>query len=153
MIDWINTKYGTNLTDNDLTEIKNFTLLWNIFDNTIFNTAFSIGRLDQEITNRNLQFDPFNDVFTYFQNRYTENGQTNFRFNHLNFRLNDREALVRDVLTNVNNNDHDRVLAIGIIVYRFRNNLFHGHKDFMEIGQQTENFRNANLYLRIFLDS
>lgn len=152
MIDWINNKYGTNLTDNDLAEIKNFTLLWNIFDNTIFNTAFSIGLLDQEITNRNLQFAPFTNVLIYFQNRYTENGQTNFRFNHLNFRQNDREALVRAVLTNANNNDHDKILAIGIIVYRFRNNLFHGHKNFMEIGQQTENFLNANLFLRIFLD-
>lgn len=126
MIQWINNKYGTSLTEEDLREIKNFTLLWNIYENTIFENNFTIDRLVQEINNRNLQINQFNDVLIYFQHRYIENGATNERFNFLNFRPNDRENLVRGVLTNQNNDDHDKILAIGIIVYRFRNNLFHG---------------------------
>lgn len=153
MINWINNKFGLNLTDEDLSELKNFTLLWNIYENTIFNRSFSIARLQQEILNRDLQIGNFNEVFNYFQNRYTENGITNDRFNHLNFRPNDQMALVRDCLLNINMVPQDKILSIGIIVYRFRNNLFHGLKDFMVIAEQHDNFRNANSYLKTFLDS
>ena len=152
MINWINYKYGTNLTEEDLSEIRNFTLLWNIFDNTIFKNSFSIERLEQTIINRNLQLAPFQDVLVYFKDRYVIDGATNDRFDHLNFRRSDREDLVRNVLTGVNNVDHEKILALGIIVYRFRNNLFHGNKNFMEIEQQTDNFRNANMFIRMFLD-
>lgn len=153
MINWINNKYGLNLTDEDLSELKNFTLLWNIYENTVFNNSFSIALLQQEILNRNLQIDDFNGVFTYFQDRYIVNGNTNERFDHLNFRPNDRMNLVSDCLLNVNGNSPDKILSMGIIVYRFRNNLFHGLKDFMFIAEQQDNFRHANSYLQTFLDS
>jgi hypothetical protein len=144
MIDWINSKYGTNLTEQDISEVKNFALLWNIYENTIFNNSFTIDQLQLEIANRNLQLNDFNDILIYFQNRYTANGNTNQRFEHLHFRPNDRMNLVRECLLNVNNNPHDKILSVGIIVYRFRNNLFHGLKDFMVLGEQNHNFRNAN---------
>lgn len=153
MTDWINNKYGTTLSEADLVEIKDFSLLWNIYENTIFDNNFTIDKLEVEIIRKQLQINQFNDTLDYFKNRYTENGATNNRFNHLNFRPRDREPLVREVLTNININDHDKILAIGIIVFRYRNNLFHGLKDFRTIDQQAENFRNANTYLRTFLDS
>lgn len=153
MINWINYKYGTTLSEADLIEIKDFSLLWNIYENTIFESDFSVAKLDQEIIIRQLQINQFNDTLDYFKNRYTLNGITNCRFTYLSFRPPDRESLVREVLTNVNNNDHDKILSIGIIVYRYRNNLFHGIKDFRTLDQQADNFRNANNYLRTFLDN
>ncbi len=153
MINWINNKYGLSLTNEDLSELKNFTLLWNIYENTIFNSSFSIPLLQNEILNRNLQMDNFSGVFIYFQDRYTSNGDTNGRFDHLNFRATDRRVLVRDCLLNANVSPLDKILSIGIIVYRFRNNLFHGLKDFMFIDEQQENFRQSNIYLQMFLDS
>lgn len=153
MIDWINNKYGTNLTEQDISEVKNFALLWNIYENTIFNNSFTIDQLQLEIVNRNLQLNDFNDILIYFQNRYTANGNTNQRFENLHFRPNDRMNLVRECLLNLNNNPHHKILSVGIIVYRFRNNLFHGLKDFMLLGEQNDNFRHANIYIQNFLDT
>ena len=152
MINWINNKYGTNIDSADLDEIKSFTLLWNIFEGTIFQNNFSINRLDTEIQNRNLDFQRFQDVFNFFQRRYVVQGQFTDRFQYLNLRANDRLNLVQQVLLGVNQNDNDKLLVIGIIIYRFRNNLFHGLKDFRYLTEQVENFQNANRYLQILLE-
>jgi hypothetical protein len=151
MLEWINRKFGTDITELALNEIKDFTLLWNIFDNTVFRSVFSIAKLEREIQRWNFDFNLFRDIFLYFQNRYIEHNITNERFVNLNFRQNDREELVRDALLDNNVTENEKILAIGIIVYRFRNNLFHGVKDFHFLNDQRENFAQANSYLRILL--
>jgi hypothetical protein len=50
------------------------------------------------------------------------------------------------------NNGRGVILAISIIIYRYRNNLFHGIKDIPKIDAQIENFKNANSFLISFLD-
>ncbi|MDD4971609.1 MAG: hypothetical protein PHT07_19455 [Paludibacter sp.] len=151
MIHWINNRFGTNYSEVDLNEIKNFTLLWNIYENTIFNTRFSINRLETEINRRNLDFQPFQVCFEYFQNRYIENNDINQRFPYLNFRQNDKEQLVRNVLLGLENSDNDKILTLGIVVYRLRNNLFHGIKDYHNLNGQADNFTHANIFIQQFL--
>ena len=152
MLDWINFKFGTDLSGEALNEIKNFTLLWNIFENLIFQSNFSINQLEIEIRRRNLDFNDFHDIYEYFQNRYIVNGNINERFSNLNFRPNDREELVQNALIDINSANNVKIFAIGIIVYRFRNNLFHGVKDFHFLNGQIENFNNANRYLKRFIN-
>lgn len=84
--------------------------------------------------------------------RFVTNGNLNPRFPYLHFRQNDRRSLVEDVLLGINTNNNDIILALIIIVYRYRNNLFHGLKNMQEIDQQKENFDNANNVLKIFLN-
>lgn len=152
MITWLNNKFGTSYTEGDLEEIKNFTLLWNIYENLIFNNSFSIRQLNNEINNRNLNFQPFVEIFAYFQSRYSENGVINNRFQYLHFRNGDRETFVRNVLLNQIQDNNSKILAIGIIVYRFRNNLFHGLKEINRLHDQVENFTYANRYLRLLIN-
>lgn len=38
MIEWINNKFGTNFTENDLASIKDFALAWNIFEDRFVTT-------------------------------------------------------------------------------------------------------------------
>ena len=90
-----------------------------IFEGTIFQNSFSINRLDTEIQNRNLDFHRFQDIFTYFQRRYVVQGQFTDRFQYLNLRANDRLNLVQQVLLGVNQNENDKLLVIGIIIYDF----------------------------------
>jgi len=152
MITWLNSKFGTTYTEEDRSEIKNFTLLWSIYENLIFNNSFSIEQLEDKINNRNIQFSDYADIFTYFQVRYTDNGTLNDRFYFLYFRPNDRESFVRDVLLGQIGDDASKIIAIGIIIYRFRNNLFHGLKDIRQLHGQIENFYFANKYLRKFIN-
>ncbi|SFD43095.1 hypothetical protein [Algibacter pectinivorans] len=151
MIEWINEKFGTEFTEEQLINVKDFSLLWNIFENLVCGNRCNVNRLDERLNPIEFQIADFQENFEYFQNRYTENGTTNVRFEHLNFRNGDRKEFVSNVLLGNENVTSAKVLALTIIVFRFRNNLFHGLKDFMQIDQQEENFRNANQVLKTIL--
>ena len=151
--EWINNRYGTNFNEEDLASVKDFSLLWNVFEKEICGNNFSIPTLQQDLANRNLNLDLFQEQIDYFKNRYVSNGGFTPRFGHLNFRPNDRQQLVEEVLLGVNNNPNDIILAAAIIVYRFRNNLFHGIKNIPNIDQQRENFETANRFLMTYIDN
>ncbi len=151
MIEWINDRFGTNYTEVELTNIKDFALLWNIFENLVCGNNCNVNHLDQRLNPVEFDIADFQENFDYFKDRYTSNGTTNERFEHLNFRNGNRKDFVANVLLENDNVTPDIVLALTIIVYRYRNNLFHGLKDFMQIDQQEENFRNANQILKSIL--
>ena len=60
-------------------------------------------------------------------------------FDGLEFRPNDREALVRAVLSGTDIDAHSQLLAVMIIIYRLRNNLFHGLKTISMLNDQVSN--------------
>jgi len=153
MLDWINNRYGTTFSENDLSSINDFSLIWNIFENVVCGNDFSIARLQQNLAHRNMDIQPFRVHLEYFKNRYVSNGLLTPRFNHLSFRQKDRRQLVENVLLETNNNSNDIILAIAIIVYRYRNNLFHGIKDIQQIDQQRDNFEIANNFLTTIIDN
>lgn len=152
MRNWINQKYGTNFTEENLVNVKDFALIWNVFESVVCSTHFSIGTVEQEIQNKIYNIADFQSFLEYFKNRYVVNGGFNNRFQHLNFRNGDRQTLVEGILLGNNTKEKDVILALLIIVYRFRNNLFHGVKDIQVIEEQSENFENANAILKLVLD-
>ncbi len=141
--EWINKRFGVNLNDEDLLSIKDFSLIWNVFEDTVCDNKFSIATAEAQILARQLNLADFQNHLDYFKNRYIEHGATNERFNNLHFRPNDREEFVRQVLLGDITDTYQIVLAITIIIYRFRNNLFHGLKDIRVIDQQRDNFQHA----------
>jgi hypothetical protein len=155
VLEWLTNFFQTDgdLEQVDINSIKDFSLLWNAFEGTFANRRFSIANIEQRINQRVFDQANYNEFLIYFQNRYIENGQTNDRFPHLNFRPNDRENLVRDVLLGNNQNIHSIILAIIIIVYRYRNNLFHGEKDIRRIRFQRDNFYQSNQFLMQLMEN
>lgn len=152
MTNWINNKFGLQLSEEDLTNVKNFALMWNIYDNLIFQSNFTISNAENEYQNVDFEDNELEEIFNYFKNRYIDNGETNHRFDNLNFRPNDRREFVRDVLLENVQEARNKALAVTIIIYRFRNNLFHGLKDFRVIDEQNDNFDNANQFLKIVIN-
>lgn len=150
--EWINNRFGVALNEAALSEIKDFSLIWNVFEDRVCNNNFSIAEVQQRIAERNFNADAFAPHLQYFQNRYISNGETNERFEFLHFRPNDRREFVSKVLLSELIGIRDILLAIVIIIYRFRNNLFHGLKDIQVIDQQHTNFETANSFLMTFLD-
>lgn len=150
--EWINNRFGVALNEAALSEIKDFSLIWNVFEGQVCNNNFSIAEVEQRIAERDFTAESFAPHLQYFQNRYTKDGETNERFEFLHFRPNDRREFVRQVLLGERTGIRDILLAIVIIVYRFRNNLFHGLKDIQVIDQQHANFETANSFLMTFLD-
>ncbi|WPU99070.1 hypothetical protein SNE26_23950 [Mucilaginibacter sp. cycad4] len=152
MINWINNRFGTNFKEAEIESIKDFSLIWNIFERYVCNNNFTIDRAENEISVKKIDIAKFQTHLDYFKSRYTENGNVNHRFAHLNFRANDRQQLVNDVLLGGVAKPNQVILALVIIVYRYRNNLFHGIKDIQLIDQQNENFEIANSFLTTLLD-
>ena len=150
--EWINNRFGVALNEPVLGEIKDFALIWNVFEDQVCDNNFSIATVEQRIAERNFTAAAFEDHLQYFKNRYIDNGETNGRFEFLYFRPNDRREFVRRALLGELQDIRDILLAIVIITYRFRNNLFHGLKDIQVIDQQHTNFETANSFLMTFLD-
>jgi hypothetical protein len=153
MIEWINEKYNVNLTHEDLEQVKLFTLLWNIFENELFNTHFSATKLRAWVDGNQFDINLFEEDFNYFRERYT---QEEYRFNILfptrQGRENER-GIVFNFLTNETTSIRNKIYSLGMICYRFRNNLFHGNKQVEELPTQIENFIRVNNVLRNFLET
>lgn len=98
-----------------------------------------------------LKLDDYDKFLTYFVNRYLEKGKTNDRYKKLNLRNGDKPKLVESVLNGSETTPEKVLLAILIIVYRYRNNLFHGIKEITDLPNQIENFRHANDLLMMFM--
>lgn len=152
MREWLNNRFGIDLSENDLISVKDFALIWNVFESNVCLSSFSIQTVEDELKNHNFEINEFIPFLDYFKNRYITNGTVNGRFQHLNFRNNDRKEHVENVLLGNNINTKEIILAIVIIVYRLRNNLFHGVKNIQVIDEQRPNFENANGFLQLLLD-
>ena len=129
--------------------ILHFSLLWSLFESKFCNegaNATSIHSKCEELRDI-FEINQFNKFLTYFQDRYITDNSTNEKFNSLNFRGNDRRELVERVLNSETTDNVDVITALLIIVYRLRNNLFHGVKWQYNIQGQYSNFDISNQLL------
>ena len=99
-----------------------------------------------------LKDETFNDCLSYFKRRYIDHDEFNQYFFDLKFRKNDNQNLVEAVLKGSCRGVGDTVATLLIIVYRLRNNLFHGEKWAYGIQGQLSNFKHANSLLMTALD-
>lgn len=152
MINWINQHLGIQLNEENLDSVKNFTLIWNVFEAKVFESNFTVDNAERVLNTREFTLDELDEFLAYFSNRYVANNETNERFERLNFRPNDRKNFVRDVLIGNNGEPGNIALAIMIIIYRFRNNLFHGLKEMRNIQEQQGNFEQANNFLKMIVE-
>lgn len=157
-LEWLCTK-GTGydaLSQEERDAIMHFALLWSIFEAKVLDTnasASKIVELSKLWENKKLlKIESFETLLSYFQNRYVQNGMFTTYFDSLQLRRNDNKQLVEDVLKGKNKNIGDIVAALLTIVYRLRNNLFHGAKWDYGISGQLNNFTNANELLMHALD-
>lgn len=151
MIEWINNRFQTDFTENDLKNIKDFSLLWNIFENLVCNRNCSIKKMEECLNQIDFLLADFEDPLLYLKERYTVNNKTNERFEQLRITPSATKEFVRQVLLENDNNPSNIILALAIIVYRYRNNLFHGEKNFRLLNEQEENFSIANQILKLIL--
>lgn len=148
---WINDNFDTELKEDELTSIKDFSLIWNIFENRVCENHCSVNTLTVKLSEIDFNLNCFNGSLEYFKNRYTSNGTTNDLYDSLSFRANDNKQLVTAVLLGQENGTNEIILALSIIIYRLRNNLFHGLKQIETINEQRRNFEVANKVLKEIL--
>lgn len=132
-------------------EFWQFLVLWNLFECRLFGTSFSI---DKAIIKSYKATEEVSKVtLSYFQSRYVEKGKTNQKFDGLNFRARDKKENVARVLCDGNDADLNPDTAIQCIIFRLRNNLFHGLKSVEAFSRQNDMFDVVNKYLLSCLEN
>jgi hypothetical protein len=157
-LEWISNflSFERILTGSDIESVRNFSLLWNLFEGLICNKNASVITLENAVLDlqkrKKINIDYYEQFLEYFVERYAKNGETNRLFDELNLRRNDKPELVKAVLKGNETSSEKVLLAILIIVFRYRNNLFHGEKSIYKLQNQIDNFRNANQFLMLFME-
>lgn len=132
-------------------EFWQFLVLWNLFECRLFGTSFSIEKAIN--SSYNAAEEVLKETLSYFQSRYVEKGKTNQKFDGLNFRARDRKVNVARVLCDGSDTDLNPDTAIQCIIFRLRNNLFHGLKSVAEFSHQNDMFDIVNKYLLSCLEN
>lgn len=143
------------LTPAERRVIRDFTLLWSLFEARLTNTSASIPTITAAMERLEaagvLYLPELERPLAYFRDRYAPGGAVLPRFEAL--RLNGQgRPIVERVLRDEPAGPAEIATALMIIVYRLRNNLFHGNKWNDGIQDQRENFKNANQILMALMD-
>lgn len=144
--------YGfADLGQEERQAIQDFTMLWSFFESKLLGTEGSTRAIVDLVAklqaDGRLEPDHFEQSFQYFSARYFPGGSESHHFDKLGLRKRDYPDLVRAALNGSAQNPADKVTALLIVVYRLRNNLFHGIKWAYKIQDQRDNFEHANLAL------
>lgn len=122
------------LSDQERHVIQHFSLLWSAFENSVCNaraTPLSLLRIPKRLLDAGeLDMEAFDEPLTYLRQRYYQDGHFTHFFDGLH--LEEGSALHRELVARVMSGEENDALnvlgAILLIVYRYRNNLFHGVK-------------------------
>lgn len=157
ILEWINRRYNTHLNEANLVEVKNFALVWNIFEGSICDSHFTISnfrqRLEQQTEEHEFNMTDFEPYMNYFRSRYITNNSINSRFTRLYIENRHWAKYAERILLEDTPEINDIIMVLIIIVYRLRNNLFHGRKEMPSINHQADNFSNANNFLMTLIDN
>ncbi len=128
--------------------IGDFSLLWSLFESQILKTEGNVKNICNAVEgwhgSGTLDAAVYEEELAYFRERYYANGAFTYHFDQLHFRKPDREVLVRAVMDGSDRDPRSCVAAVLIIVFRYRNNLFHGVKWQYKLEGQIGNFTAAN---------
>ena len=137
-----------DLPQEDRQAIYDFALLWSLFEGRALQSEASVRMVLSVVHERASQgrvnLGSFGPSLKYMRERYLQNGEPTADYRELRLRKNDNPFLVEAVLSGKNENPADVVAAVLIVVYRLRNNLFHGMKWEHDLRGERPNFENAN---------
>lgn len=145
-----------DLPESDRRAIFDFAFLWSLFEAQIMENSASTTRIRERIdawaARGELEAERFDAELDYFRARYFADGALTHHFPFLNLRAADHPVLVRAVVSGENNDPRDRMLGLLMIIWRLRNNLFHGEKWAYKLRDQLGNFTHANRVLMRLLE-
>lgn len=136
--------------------VMEFSLLWGFFEFSLldrFATAEKLCQLcDRLEVKKQIDAARVAEAISFWRDRYYANGEFTIHFHSLMFRDRDNEDTVRSVLEGRDTSPKTLLLFALLIVWRFRNNLFHGTKWTYTLKDQYKNFQMANLTLMATMD-
>ena len=141
-LDWIMDFFdnGIELRIEGIDRVRNFSFLWNLFETYACNKRASITTISLAVDKINqvetIKFELLREYIEYFRDRYiSQDGSQNEIFKGLKFRSTEKiaEQEVIDTLVGTRKAPVDSLKSLLYIVYRLRNNLFHGEKNIIKL--------------------
>lgn len=157
--EWLEKRaYGyENLSGKERQAITGFSILWSLFEAQALGTSANVLKIVEKCKNLcepigRVRECHFSDSLAYFQWRYTKDGAVNHLFHNLHLPKGYAQKLVKKVILRNEPTTAYKLAACLIIVYRYRNNYFHGIKWATEFRDQQKNFEESNKLLAFVLD-
>ena len=140
-----------SLDSTDAFELRNFIMLWNRYESLFLNTRCSV----KKVWDNEGRFQPREESTQRFFRFISERYSNNIFFDALHFEKdgsprNDPETYskkVRDILGETNPSTESKERLCRMVIWRYRNNLFHGLKELPKLWESQDLFREANLFL------
>jgi len=140
----------------DRDAITIFALLWSLFEARLMKAEANAGQIAKAVeqweADGTLGAELYDGELAYFRDRYFQNGEFTFHFENLKLRKSDMPDLITAGVRGDAASPRERVLTVLLIVWRLRNNLFHGEKWAYELQGQLDNFTHANAVLMRILE-
>lgn len=129
----------------DLEMVGNFLILWSLFESRCFNRTDNKTSIENVIEKVEKSFDDniLNEVFDYMKERYADAE----KFSRLQFKDGSGNKEMKEhcekVFSGEESSKEDKLKAVLYVIYRYRNNLFHGSKQIPNLQQQKNNFNTS----------
>jgi len=153
---WVreNLREALSLKPETLQAVAGFALLWNLFEGRVCENQACVKtfkRITQNLASSPKLEKLVDKSVSFYRSRYVTGQKMNARFNRLNFRPKDRREHVESVLKGEVDKCRDKMFALLIIVYRIRNNIFHGLKSASIWDDQAKNISEASRVLSLII--
>ena len=147
------------LPDEEKQEISSFTWLWSSFEGKHCDTNAAEQNLttfaERNVVSDNMTVELAICAWNYFKDRYLTGGDTRNHLDHLMGNIPNRGRSIRQAITaglDDGATTNEKSVALVLIIYRLRNNLFHGTKGQYGFVDQFKNFQHANALLRSWIE-
>lgn len=153
IVEWISRQapgFG-QLSLEERNAIADFSMVWSFFEGTRLGGSGGMPTIRQFAEGLEAHGAigrcEINTYLPYLKHRYIEGGQLNYRFHHLHINRSGNPPEIIDALQNDNASEKTKLIGCLGIIFRLRNNLFHGEKWHYELREQERNFSNATSFL------
>ncbi len=157
-MNWITQKVPefSQLRDDEREAVNDFSFLWSLFEGSVLNCHCNVDKIRRfvrnlEQTNRlaTISMSPY---VGYLRNRYYVDGTLTNHYQHLHIARSGNPSEVVQMLCNENSSHSIQLIGCLVVIFRLRNNLFHGEKWRYRLQGQLYNFQQANQFLRNVMD-
>lgn len=153
-------KNTQQLSQEAIDAVSDFTLMWALFEASegqqLNNMLGRIISFAERVSDK-VPTDLLVSQIDYWSQRYTRRNEKtghfepSASFRHLGFNEPQHADLVFDVLVGNTQSKTNQIEACLLIVYRYRNRLFHGMKDVTRLNEQVENLNQASTTLQLLM--
>ncbi len=167
-LDWIKNKEYASFTEDKLLFIRDFTLVWNIFEtklDTPLDHGILINRMNELEKKECFELIQFKYLIDYFTERYISGENRVFNCSQLilyrkkegdsDQKFEEENTKKREGVLAKLKIDNPYVISESLlpIILRVRNNLFHGNKSIHSMEQQQELFEQIIEFLKLLIDT